>query len=220
MPVVVDLWAPWCGPCKQLGPILEKVIGATGGRVELAKVNVDENPQVGQAFQVQSIPAVYAMKDGAVADHFIGAKGEPDVIAFVQRLLDGVPADGQADDSEVAEVSLPTDEAGLVAALESTPDDPALLTALATLLVDEGRTEEAEAILERTPESPETRHLMAIIRTSGQDLDNIEGQLEALLIEVKVDDDARQRFVDLLEVLGPDDPRTHSYRRRLATALF
>ena len=62
--VVVDLWAPWCGPCKTLGPIIEKVIGETGGKVELAKVNVDENPQFSQAFQVQGIPAVYAVKEG------------------------------------------------------------------------------------------------------------------------------------------------------------
>src|SRR5690242_21056201 len=76
VPVVVDLWAPWCGPCKQLGPILEKLVAGTGGKVDLVKVNTDENPQVSQAFQVQSIPAVYAIKDGAIVDHFIGAKGE------------------------------------------------------------------------------------------------------------------------------------------------
>ncbi len=87
VPVVVDLWAPWCGPCTQLGPILEKVIGATDGKVELVKVDIDENPQVSQAFQVQSIPAVYALKDGAVVDSFIGAQGEDAVQAFVDGLL-------------------------------------------------------------------------------------------------------------------------------------
>src|SRR5262245_45191677 len=75
--VVVDRWATWCGPCQTLGPILERVVGATDGKVDLVKVNVDENPQVSAAFQVQSIPAVYALKDGAVVDHFIGAQGEP-----------------------------------------------------------------------------------------------------------------------------------------------
>ena len=72
-PVVIDLWAPWCGPCQTLGPILEKVIDATDGKVALVKVNIDENPAISQAFQVQSIPAVFAMKDGQVVDGFMGA---------------------------------------------------------------------------------------------------------------------------------------------------
>ena len=79
VPVVIDLWAEWCGPCKQLGPILEKVIAETNGGVELAKVDVDANPAVAQAFRVQSIPAVYAMKDGEVVDAFMGAQGEAQV---------------------------------------------------------------------------------------------------------------------------------------------
>src|SRR3954453_15286007 len=86
VPIVVDLWAPWCGPCRTLGPVLEAVVGATGGRVgrakangEVAKVNVDENPQISSAFRVQSIPAVYALKDGKVVDGFIGAQPKPQV---------------------------------------------------------------------------------------------------------------------------------------------
>ena len=85
-PVVVDLWAPWCGPCKQLGPILEKVIGETQGKVVLAKVNVDENPGIAQAFQAQSIPAVHAIVDGRPVDSFIGAQGEEAVREFVNKL--------------------------------------------------------------------------------------------------------------------------------------
>ena len=86
-PVVIDLWAPWCGPCLTLGPILEKVTDATEGKVVLAKVNIDENPAISQAFQVQSIPAVFAMKDGQVVDGFMGAYPEDVVTQFVSNLL-------------------------------------------------------------------------------------------------------------------------------------
>ncbi len=86
VPVVVDLWAPWCGPCKTLGPILERVVAGTGGAVELAKVNVDENPRVSATFQVQSIPAVFALRDGKIVDQFIGALPEAQVAEFVGRL--------------------------------------------------------------------------------------------------------------------------------------
>src|SRR4029450_2051624 len=74
-PVVVDLWAPWCGPCHQLGPIIEKVVDETAGKVVLAKVNVDENPQVSAAFRVQGIPAVYAVSGGKGVGGFIGGRG-------------------------------------------------------------------------------------------------------------------------------------------------
>src|SRR3569832_1653998 len=86
VPVVVDLWAEWCGPCKTLGPILEKVIAETDGAEELAKVDVDANPQVASAFRVLSIPAVYAMQDGKVVVGFVGAQPEAAVREFVGRL--------------------------------------------------------------------------------------------------------------------------------------
>src|SRR3954453_8369536 len=86
VPVVIDLWAEWCGPCRTLGPILERVVAETGGKVELAKGDVDSNPQISASFQVQSIPAVYAVSQGKVVDSFIGALPEPAVREFVARL--------------------------------------------------------------------------------------------------------------------------------------
>jgi putative thioredoxin len=216
VPVVVDLWAPWCGPCKQLGPILEKVVGATEGKVDLVKVNTDENPQVSQAFQVQSIPAVYAIKDGAIADHFIGAQGEAAVQAFVDGLLPS-----EADD-EVAALVAAGDEASLHHALELVPDDERAVVALADLWVAAGRTDEALELLTRVPESPETRRVAAKARTGevAADTGELTGRLDGLLDRVKGDEEARQEFVDLLELLGPDDPRTAEYRKQLSARLF
>lgn len=182
VPVVVDLWAPWCGPCTSLGPILEKVIGETQGLVELAKVNVDENPEVSAAFQVQSIPAVYAMKDGQVIDGFMGAQGEPEVVEFVQRVLNASTAGAPVADAEAA------------------GDDP--------VISEPGQADAAE---------PE---LIEPIGVSAEEADAIEAELVELLTKVKSDDDARERYVALLDQLGPDDPRTNAYRRKLATALF
>jgi putative thioredoxin len=214
VPVVVDLWAPWCGPCQQLGPILERVVGATDGKVELVKVNVDENPQVSAAFQVQSIPAVYALRDGAVVDHFIGAQGEAAVQAFVDGLLPS-----EADD-RVAELLERGDAAALEEALTLAPDDERVVLALADGHIDAGRTEEALELLERLPESPGTRRVAARARTGDTDLDDVTGRLDGLLDRVKADEDARQEYVDLLELLGPDDPRTGEYRKALAQRLF
>lgn len=213
VPVVVDLWAPWCGPCKTLGPIIEKVVDETAGKVELAKINVDENPGAAQAFQVQGIPAVYALSDGKVVDGFIGAQGEAAVREFVGKL---VPTEEQTLVDQLIEAG---DEASLRQALEHEPDNEAAITALAALLIDDGRTEEALEMLEKIPESPETRHLAALAR-AGDDVGDVETRLEELLGQVKADDGARQEFVDLLEVMGPDDPRTASYRKRLTAALY
>jgi putative thioredoxin len=212
--VVVDLWAPWCGPCRQLGPILEKVVDETAGAVVLTKVNVDENPAISQAFRVQSIPAVFALKDGRVVDQFIGAQGEPAVREFVDRLL---PSQAE---SAIGQLVAAGDEASLRSALELDPGHEPAIVALALLLVDKGDNDEALALLERIPETPETRRIAAIAR-SGADLGpDVAAKLDDLLDRVKTDEEARQEFVDILEMMGPDDPRTAGYRRRLTSALF
>jgi len=219
VPVVVDLWAPWCGPCKTLGPILEQVVAATGGAVELAKVNVDENPAVSAGFQVQSIPAVFAVRDRAVVDQFIGAQPEAEVRAFVERLA---PTWSEADLLADAGAAAGAEEP-LRRALQLEPDHPVAVPALAALLIARGDTEEATTLLGRVPETPETRRLLAEARLAGRpDVAGAEvtALLDGLLDRVKDDPDARQEFLDLLETLGPEDTRTLDYRKALASRLF
>ncbi len=198
VPVVIDLWAEWCGPCKTLGPILEKVIGETKGLVELAKVEVEANPKVAQAFQVQSIPAVYAMKDGKVIDSFVGALPEADVVAFVQRVLDA--------SSDAAPVDESSEDAhdGQGDAIEDSPIEPTPMAQTAAPTISEPG---ADVI----PSAP---------APSAAEADAIETELQTLLTTVKGDDAARERFLELLDALGAEDPRTNLYRRKLATALY
>ena len=212
--VVVDLWAPWCGPCRQLGPILEKVIDATAGKVVLVKVNVDENPSISQAFRVQSIPAVYALKDGRVVDGFVGAQGEAAVVEFVSRLL---PSEAE---TLVSDLLAAGDEGSLRQVLDLEPGNEDAIVALAELLVARGENDDALALLARIPETAETKRIAARARSGSQLGSDIEPQLDALLDQVKADDEARQRYVDLLEIMGPEDPRTAVYRRKLTARLF
>jgi putative thioredoxin len=214
VPVVIDLWAEWCGPCRTLGPILEKVVGATDGKVELVKVDVDANPRIAATFQVQSIPAVYALRDRKIVDSFIGALPERAVQDFVDRLA---PAETEADRLVAA-----GDEASLRRSLELQPDHAGAVVALAELLVGRDEGEEALALLERIPETAETRRVAALARVGDAVAsdDDVEARLDALLERVKDDDDARQQFIDLLEVLGNDDPRTAQYRKRLTARLY
>ena len=215
--IVVDLWAPWCGPCKTLGPILESVIAETDGKVVLAKVNVDENPATSQAFQVQGIPAVYAMKDGKVVDGFVGAQGEPAVREFVNKLM---PSDAEL---EIEQWLAAGDQESLIKVLEHVPDHRVAVPALAELLVAQGEAEMALELLQRVPETADVRRIAAMARTAGEapaEDDELDAKLNDLLDRVKTDETARQEFVDLLEVMGPEDPRTAEYRKQLSMRLF
>ncbi len=215
--IVVDLWAEWCGPCKTLGPILERVIAETDGKVVLAKVDVDSNPATAQAFQVQGIPAVYAMKDGKVVDGFVGAQGEPAVREFVARLM---PSDAELEIEQLLAIG---DEPALLRVLELVPDHHVAVPAVAELLIARGETEMALELLQKVPETAEVRRIAATARTGGEAVaadDELDAKLEALLARVKTDDEARQEFVDLLEVMGTEDPRTADYRKQLSMRLF
>jgi putative thioredoxin len=221
--VVVDLWAEWCGPCRVLGPILEKVVGEARG-VELVKVDVDANPRTAATFRVQSIPAVYAIRDRKVVDSFVGALPEPAVRQWMASLTTAP--------TEVDRLIEVGDEASLRQAVELEPGNERAVLALGGYLVGVGTEparEEALALLARIPETAKTRHLAAQARLGGSlgmggnglstDSD-VEAKLDDLLNNVRDDDAARQEFLDLLEVLGPEDPRTAMYRKALTARLF
>lgn len=214
VPVVVDLWAEWCGPCRTLGPILEKVIDATEGKVVLVKVDTDKNPGISQAFQVQSIPAVYAIKDGAVVDGFMGAYPEHVVEEFVRSLL---PSEAEA---TVASLLAEGTEGAYRKALELEPGNEDAIVGLAELLVERGENEQALQFLARIPETDRTRLVAAKARTHLEPDDDHDATLTALLDTVKDDEDARQQFLDILELMGPHDPRTAAYRKKLTARLF
>ncbi len=218
VPVVVDLWAPWCGPCRTLGPLIERVIDATAGAVLLAKVNVDDNPRVSGTFQVQSIPAVFAVSQGKVIDSFVGAIPEAQIKMWVARLA---PAKSAAE-LLVDEALVTNDEAKLRVALEQEPGNARAVVALARILIEQSQFGEALALLARIPESPETIELSARARLgmadSGAGAD-VLAELDTLLDEVKGNDEARQKYVDLLSTLG-EHPAVADYRRKLAARLF
>ncbi|HEY5111476.1 MAG TPA: thioredoxin [Acidimicrobiales bacterium] len=215
VPVVVDLWAEWCGPCKTLGPLLEKIIEETGGAVELAKVDVDANPEISQAFQVQSIPAVFALKDGQIVDTFVGALPEAAVREFIERLAPGA--------SIVDQLVEAGDEASLREALERDAANVEAAVALGDFLRQDDRLDEAEALLTPFAGVLDAKTVLARIRLQRSGL-SLEGDLdltlEHLLEQSSLSEESKAQLLEILDALGPGDARYVSYRRRLASRLY
>ncbi|MGC2486710.1 MAG: thioredoxin [Acidimicrobiales bacterium] len=215
VPVVVDLWATWCGPCTTLSPIIEKVVDETLGAVELAKVDVDANPDISRAFQVQSIPAVFAIKDGAIVDSFVGALPESAVREFVERLAPGA--------SIVDKLVDAGDEESLRAALELDSTNVDAVVALGDYLRREDRYDEAEALLTPVANVLAAKTVLARLRLqrSGVSLDgDLDLTLDHLLEQSTSNEASKDQLLEVLDALGPEDPRYVSYRRRLASRLY
>ena len=189
VPVVIDFWAPWCGPCRALGPTLEKLAEEQQGKFILAKINVDENPMLAQAFQIQSIPAVKAIRNGALAGEFLGAQPEPNVRRFIEQLM---PSEAES----LAREAQRLEEAGKVqgaeslyrAALAKEANQSLALLGLARVLVQRGEESDAQTLLTRipntAPEHPAAQQLLAQLRlkqtgASAGDEQKYRGRLAA-----------------------------------------
>ncbi|MEA2522577.1 MAG: putative thioredoxin [Actinomycetota bacterium] len=237
-PVIVDLWAEWCGPCKTLGPVLEKVAGERDGAFLLAKLDVDANPAVASAFGVQSIPTVVAFRDGEAVTGFVGAYPEPEVNRFVDSILP-TEAEMIAEDAHALEEAgdLEQAEQDYRDALAADPDNRDAAVGLARILVERGEDEAARTLIRPHLPDPAAERVEAAIRVrnwaneppsttlgeakalaaQGKWREALDGMLEALREDR---DGTRAAMLDVFAVLGDDDQLVPAYRRRLTNALF
>jgi putative thioredoxin len=206
VPVIVDFWAPWCGPCKQLGPALEKAVKQANGAVRMVKINIDENPEIAQQMRIQSIPAVFAFKNGRPVDGFVGAIPDSQIKQFIQRLAGGAAGPSPvAQALEQAKAAMAADDCGTASALFAQilahePQNVAALAGLARCYVTAGDAEQARQILDGLPKEaandPEVQQVRAALELA-QRAAAASGSTAELQEKVSRNPDDHQSRLDL-----------------------
>jgi putative thioredoxin len=219
-PVIVDFWAPWCGPCKQLGPLLEKAVADATGSVKLVKVNIDENPEIAQQLRIQSIPTVYAFKDGQPVDGFMGALPESQVKAFVAGLIAGGHGHGGAEHAEevlaVAAEAFAAGDIGSAAqayghVLQDDPGNPKAVAGLATCYLKSGDIERAKTTLQLVrPDAASDEAIRAVeaeLKLQESATQAPRGEIEVLQAKLAADAGDHQARFDLALALDAGGDR-------------